>query len=175
MTLYRCAIAAIVAILASPAASPGSAPEHACPITSPNGRGQVSADAVFAHGNDALATTGGERLTFKPGGPGCVDETGRLWMKWPWWRKRSGRLIIEGRRLDGTAAPLAAFVPPNSSYGASGFIPSALIFPSPGCWEVTGRLDDASVSLVVLVEKVGAGPASRCEALFPMAFPRPKP
>jgi hypothetical protein len=39
------------------------------------------------------------------GRPGCVDPDGTLGMKWPWWRGARGPFVIEGRRLDGPAAP----------------------------------------------------------------------
>jgi hypothetical protein len=40
-----------------------------------------------------------------------------------------------------------------------GFHATALIFPTAGCWEVTGRVGDASLTFVVEVEKIGNGPA----------------
>lgn len=92
----------------------------------------------------------------------------RLWMKWPWWRHVRGPLQIEGRRLDGEPAALNVCVPNGLyGYGDTGFIPSALIFPSPGCWEVTGRVDKASLTFVILVEKTAEGPGSQCRKLFP--------
>jgi hypothetical protein len=36
-----------------------------------------------------------------------------------------------------------------------------VIFPTPGCWEVTGRIGDASVAFVTRVVKIGDGPAGR--------------
>jgi len=88
-------------------------------------------------------------------------------MKWPWWRGVPGQLTIEGRRLSGPAKPLRAFIPP---YGDRGFQVSALIFPDAGCWEVTGRMREESLTFVVLVEKIAGGPDSPCVALFPAAF-----
>jgi hypothetical protein len=61
-------------------------------------------------------------------------------MKWPWWRADDGPLRIEGRRLDGEAGALHASIPDGYSFD---FQATALIFPTPGCWEVTasaGRL-----------------------------------
>ena len=51
-------------------------------------------------------------------------------------------------------------VPPGG-YGETGFQASYVIFPTPGCWEVTGRVADASVTFVTRVVKVGDGPSWR--------------
>jgi hypothetical protein len=137
-----------------------------CPVTLPNGRQFTAEPQGGNHGNDALITalwTAG-RVEFKPGGPGCVEPDGYLGMKWPWWHLGRGRLTIEGRRLDGPAGPLRAHI--NSGYGDAGFQATGLLFAGPGCWEVTGRVGDASLSFVTLVTKTAQGPAPRCSALF---------
>jgi hypothetical protein len=72
-------------------------------------------------------------------------------MKWPWWRGVTGRLKIEGRRLDGKARPIRADIP--SAYGVSGFQPSSIYFSTEGCWEVTGKVGKASLTFVTLVVK----------------------
>lgn len=72
-------------------------------------------------------------------------------------------LAIEGRRLDGPAGPIRAHI---SDYGPIGFQPVGLMFASPGCWEITGRVADKTLSFVTLVTKIGDGPAARCSALF---------
>jgi hypothetical protein len=71
----------------------------------------------------------------------------------------AGRLRIEGRRLDASASPLRAEVP--DGYGDLGFQASSVIFPTPGCWEVTGRVNDASVTFVTKVTKIADGPGWR--------------
>jgi hypothetical protein len=58
-------------------------------------------------------------------------------------------LSIGGQRLDTSAPPLRAEV--SDDYGDQGFVPSSLHFPSEGCWEVTGRLGDASLTFVTFV------------------------
>jgi hypothetical protein len=35
--------------------------------------------------------------------------------------------------------------------------PNYLVFPAPGCWEITGRVADASLTFVALVEKIREG------------------
>lgn len=125
-----------------------------CPVTLPPGRNE-------RYGNDALATGlwPNGRIVFEPGGPGFVFEDGSLGMKSAWWRLRSGRLSITGKRLDGAAPPLRVDV--GEGYRDIGFQPATLIFPTPGCWEVTGRLDEASLKFITLVEKIGDGPCSK--------------
>lgn len=100
-------------------------------------------------------------VIFKPGGPGEIGADGSLSMKWPWYRYNiKGQVIIEGRRLDAFAPPLRSIVgccygnntaSPDCCYGNTGFIASALIFPSAGCWEVTGRVGDHRLTFVTLV------------------------
>ncbi|MCI0560746.1 MAG: hypothetical protein MN733_19860 [Nitrososphaera sp.] len=75
---------------------------------------------------------------------------GSLREKFPWWRAVQGRLTIQGQRLDAPAEPLLAYIP--EGYGDTGFQASGLIFPSEGCWEVTGKAGDAKLMFVVEVE-----------------------
>ncbi len=167
--MIRSAIWCLTPFIAS-ALLPGLSAADSCPVTVPNGRGLPGKYMRGNHGDGATLTTSlwdGGKVTFKPGGAGCVDRDGSLWMKWPWWRGVPGKLTIEGRTLGGGAKPLRAFIPP---YGDRGFQVSALIFPDAGCWEVTGRVGEDALTFVVLVEKIAAGPDSPCVALFPAAF-----
>jgi hypothetical protein len=71
-------------------------------------------------------------------------------MKFWWWRpEKGGSLEISGHRLDAPAAPLRASVP--IGYDGQHFQATGLIFPTQGCWEVTGRVGDASLTFVTLV------------------------
>jgi hypothetical protein len=85
-------------------------------------------------------------------GPHNVEPDGSLSMKFVWWRGVKGQLSIEGRRLDADAPPLRASIP--DGYGDSGVQASALIFPTEGCWEVTGRVGDAALTFITRVTKV---------------------
>jgi hypothetical protein len=78
-----------------------------------------------------------------------VQEDGSIAMKFAWWREARGRLAIVSRRLDAAAAPLRAHIP--TGYGRRGFQSTALIFSSPGCWEVTGSLREAKLTFVTRV------------------------
>jgi hypothetical protein len=139
-----------------------------CVVTAPNG--------IHA-GNEPIATTSyGTRhlstllwpdgtVVFKPAGSGFRTSDGSLGMKFPWWRGDGvrGHLRIEGRRLDGDAPPLRSEF---TDYGDRGFQATYVIFPTPGCWEVTGRAGDASITFVTSVEKIGDGPSWRREPRY---------
>jgi hypothetical protein len=84
---------------------------------------------------------GGTMATIAP--DGSID------VKVGWWRGLSYRLTIVGRRLDAPAPPLRADIP--EGYGSRGFQPTGLIFPTTGCWRVTGRLGPARLTFVVRV------------------------
>jgi hypothetical protein len=119
---------------------------------------------------EVSAVLGREAVAGSPGGALWVSglpARGRLGftahaaqerVKLPWFRRRPGRLRIEGRRLDAPAPPLGWHVP--EGYGPAGFQPGSVVFPTPGCWEVVGRLEGPegqgpegsdAVRLVVLV------------------------
>jgi hypothetical protein len=148
------------------------APENAivlepptCRVTRANGQGTfVEGLAPDRYGNPLLSTGlwPDGTIVFRPGGPGFVTADGALSMKWGWLRAVRGQLRIEGRRLDDSAPPLRADIP--AGYGDFGFQSSALIFPTPGCWEVTGRVGTASLTFVTLVQRIGGGPSSRAPA-----------
>jgi hypothetical protein len=134
----------------------------ACKVTRANGQGTfLEGMGAEFYGNTWLSTGlwANGTVVFKPGGPGFVLADGALSMKWGWRRAMRGQLRIEGRRLDDTAPPLRADIP--SGYGDFGFQATALIFPTPGCWEVTGRVGTASLTFVTLVQRIGDGPSGR--------------
>ena len=139
-----------------------------CAVTIPNGSelpGQLSHHGPSDHsaresgfyGNGKLWTTRwlGGTVEFRPGGPGSIESGGSPGMKFPWWRGVRGKLAIEGRRLDVSAPPLRAIIP--EDYGDTGFQSTGLIFPTEGCWEVTGRVGETSLTFVTRVVKVGDG------------------
>ena len=139
---------------ASTAAAQTSDPSP-CPVTKPNGNTPPGEHpSSNHHGNGSLwsALWPDGTVVFRRGGSGFVLEDGSLSMKFPWWRGVKGKLTIGGRRLDGSAPPLCARIP--DGYGDTGFQATALIFPTEGCWEVTGKASDASLTFVVLVIKV---------------------
>lgn len=124
-----------------------------CAVTNPKGG---------VYGNDSLAAVlpVNGTFVFKPGGPGFVDADGALGIKVGWGARKRGTLLIKGRRLDGEAAPARAYIP-HSYDNYVGGMSMYLVFPTTGCWEITGTLAGASLTFVVDVQKIGAGPVSR--------------
>jgi hypothetical protein len=161
--MWHCGSLAIAVALAP---SPAPSPDVPCAATINNGRGLTKPN-TGNHSNEARTISTSlwpdGTVAFKPGGPGCVDPDGTLGMKWPWWRGVRGRLTIEGRRLDGPAAPLRASIP--QGYRTGGFQPTGLLFPTAGCWEVTGRAGGETLTFVTRVIKIDDGPATTCRPL----------
>jgi hypothetical protein len=125
----------------------------ACPVTTPNGvtaRQDEAVPSSFGTLELSLGPFGLKRNGRVVVGPRGRDDQGRLPMKFGWWRGVPGRLVIDGRRLDSSAPPLEARVP--SGYGDIGFQATSIYFPTPGCWEVTGRVGRASLTFVTIVE-----------------------
>ena len=140
----------------------------ACAATQPNGihAGEESF-TQSSHGSRELSTLLWPEgtIVFKPNGSGFMTPDGSLGMKFPWWRGDGvrGFLRIEGRRLDGEAPPLRSEF---QDYDDRGFQATYVIFPTPGCWEVTGRAGDASITFVTQVVKIGDGPSWRREPRY---------
>ncbi len=125
-----------------------------CPVTAPNrSTPPGETDSGLNHGNSKIWTVLWPEGTirFEPGGPGEIRPDGSLAMKFPWWRGEGvvGPLQIEGKRLDGEAPPLQADIP--EGYGDTGFQASGLIFPTEGCWQVTGRVGEAELTFITRV------------------------
>jgi hypothetical protein len=152
--------ALLIAIALSAAAAAQTDP--LCPITPPNEFSPPGERLAWTGvGNGALWTSlwPDGTIVFRPGGPGFVLPDGALKMKQGWWRKSlDGRLMIEGKRLDGPAPPLR-YQESGLAEQPVGFNPSYLIFPTPGCWEITGRVGTDSLTLATRVVKIGEGPA----------------
>ncbi len=124
-----------------------------CAMTLPNGS-TPPGETLFPnhhHGNGALWALLGRNGVIAIS-PRDVQPNGTLERKAPWWRGVFGQLRIEGRRLDAPAPPLGAYIP--DGYGETGVQAVTLLFPNEGCWEVTGKVGDASLSFVTYVIKV---------------------
>jgi hypothetical protein len=144
----------------SPAATSTSlqppASAEACSVTAPNGHAvswATLAPSPLLHGNASISTELWPygTVVVRSNGPGAVLSDGSLQMKFLWF-KRPGAMTIQGRRLDGAAPPLRANF--SHEFDGENFQPSALIFPTQGCWEITSRVGDASLTFVTRVVKV---------------------
>lgn len=125
-----------------------------CAVTEPNGSappGEQPSPEYLGNGQLWTVLWPDGKVIFEPGGPGTIGEDGSLGMKWGWWRGVNGQLTIEGRRLDAPAPPLQADIP--AGYGETGFQATGLIFPTEGCWQVTGKAGEAELTFVTLVVK----------------------
>jgi len=132
-------------------AHPAGAPAL-CPVTVPEQNTPGGTDARYGkHGLETILWPDGVVAS----GPEYVQPDGSIWMKFPWWRGAGivGQLSISGKRLDGASAPLKSEIPPG--YGQTGFQATYLIFPTEGCWRVTGQAGDASLTFVTWVVKSG--------------------
>lgn len=145
--------------------TPPNGTSGSCPVTAPNGiAAGPEAPGPSGYGNEQLSVGPfglwpRGTVVFRPGGPGFVTRDGSLGMKFGWQRAGGGLLDITGRRLDASAPALRALISEDS--GNPGFVAAHLIFSTPGCWEVTGRAGEASLTFVTKVVKVGEGPGWR--------------
>ena len=137
---------------ALPDSLPGFGP---CPVTEPNPEARPAGVEDFFgpgwYGNDAMATNirmWGEGEVAVPSTHGLPDGS-YGYMKWAWYQRDGSHLRIDGRRLDGAAAPLSASLN-DDGYG-QGVQVTGLVFPTGSCWEVTGRAGDASLTFVTVV------------------------
>lgn len=81
--------------------------------------------------------------------PNVIQTDGAIAIKLPWWRNVNGALTVTAVRLDARAPAATSDVP--AGYGRRGFQPSDVVFPTQGCWKVTGRVGTARLAFVVLV------------------------
>ena len=160
------ALAAPVATAATLLALPAANASSVCPVTPPprglkglpTGGGEFAA-SHFNYGNRRIRVElwPGAKLvagTLPGGGSNArILPGGSIYAKVGWWRGLPGKLTIQGHRLDAYAGRLRSDVP--SGYGKTGFVATALTFPTVGCWKVVGRLGSASLTFVVAVSKVG--------------------
>lgn len=174
MTRMLMTALALTLVLAAGAAmsepTSSSQVRRSCPVTLPNrtvspgagftaagfnyGNVHLRADLYWPHGTllAGILPDGGTMA--------IVNSDGSISAKLGWWRGvprgliiSPRKFIITGRRLDASAPSLRADVP-RYGYGALGFIPTRLTFPTVGCWRVVGKLESAHLTFVVKVVKV---------------------
>ena len=174
LLLASISIALMIVPIAGSAAPKSSGnqktPHSSCPVTIGR-KSPISPTDFFgstsAHWNGNLYVGGlwpDGTIVFRPGGAGFVYPDGTVGMKIAWYRGKGvyGKLAITGKRLDAVAPPLRAEI--SSAYSDTGFQPSEVIFPTEGCWQVTGTVAAASVSFVTRVVKLpGLKPNARDE------------
>jgi hypothetical protein len=125
-----------------PTATPSFLAPGDCPVTLPRAGGTPPlqlgispSDAEDWYGNGVLG------VILPPGGALLADgQPPDLTTKFPWFRVQPGSLHVTGERLDGPTGDFSAWVGTVPEYGARGFDPSGLAWPSVGCWRVTGTV-----------------------------------
>jgi len=137
---------------------------HAVPRTEPWRHQLAGWNSAYGNGSlwvGGLWPNGVVIMTRDDAGP-----RGRLGMKFGWYRLTNGYLTITGRRLDAPALP-ASGLTFRGGYGLTGFNASGVMFPTEGCWQVTGRVGRVALTFVTFVIKghcdFGAT-ATRCVA-----------
>jgi hypothetical protein len=157
----------LVAVWGESVAATRAAALFPCRVTIPNQSappGRRSSRA--SHGNGALWVTlpeNGAVVAFAPGKGGLATKWtdgalivesrphSPIRVKFPWWGAQSvrGDLRISGHRLDRPAPALRVDGQPGS--GQDGFWASSVIFPTIGCWKVTGAIGAARLAFAVRV------------------------
>ena len=92
-------------------------------------------------------------VVFRSSGGGFVTKSGRLGMILMWIPKVAGDLAIETRRLDGTDGSAEV----RDSRDDRTHI-TTIVFPAPGCWQISSRLGDVGLTFVMNVIKPDDGP-----------------
>ncbi|HWL32036.1 MAG TPA: hypothetical protein VNP89_00405 [Gaiellaceae bacterium] len=119
-----------------------------CPVTRPNGsRPQGQLPSPNWHGNGLLWTSlSAEGFYAVP--RERVEADGSIFNKLPWETvSLRDEPTVSGVRLDATAPPLKVL----GLNGSSPSYRSPVLFPTPGCWRVTARIGDVSLTYVVSV------------------------
>lgn len=142
--------------------APGSNTDGSCPVTIPTRTPPPNAGFTAAGFNfggrylraqlywpDGVLSAG---VLPDGGSMATITPDGSIRMKVGWWRGLRGKLAVRGRRLDASAPAMRSDVP--EGYGSRGFIPTALTFPTVGCWKVVGRLQHVRLAWVVKVRKL---------------------
>lgn len=99
-------------------------------------------------------------LAREPAGTLYLDPSSGGERKILWWRAPGvrGAVSVEGRQLDGPAPPVRLNL--TSGFGETGQQPSAVHFPTAGCWQITARAGNASLTFVALVIEAPTAPAT---------------
>lgn len=145
MSKYSLLLAAVLMLWASSDVH-GQGEAATCPVT-------VLRTGEWAYGDKYIAAVlagwPSGMLEFHQGGPGLMLPDGSLHMMLAWRRGVYGTpLTISGKRLDASASALRARISHSDDIGGES---STVIFPTPGCWQVTGKIGDHEVTFVVLV------------------------
>gem|GEM_PF-1797068 len=151
-------------IEASSSATALSVPAE-CPVTLPDGNappGGRASDGWLGNGRMWTWVWPEGAGNIPRAGYSTVRDDGSIAVRFIWWADMNVHnvrgLAIEGRRLHGEAPPLEiesvfATDPPSIPRREPYQWRSQLVFPTEGCWEVTGTVGDTSLTSVLFVER----------------------
>lgn len=127
---------------------------QSCPVTLPNGSRPAGQPRTMTWYGNGLLWAGVARDGTYAVPQDRVDPDGSifnklLWVTMPPW----SRPTISGERLDASAPPLRVISVNQGSFSNADkpSYASAVSFPTAGCWRLTARVDDVSLSYVVEV------------------------
>jgi hypothetical protein len=140
-----------VRIVRAPTLTLEAPPEStSCPVTTPNGvapDGVHPAGSFYGYGNLAVGVPADGILRSR-------DPDGKLFNKMIWVGAGvQGTLRVAYRRLEVPAPAIRAVTVAGTLGGYDGPSWASRMYFDLGCWEVTGRVGDASLSLVVAVAR----------------------
>ena len=119
-----------------------------CHVTKPNGRAPGGRTSPTFHGNGALWSQ------LRADGTVQANDLGGAKLIWAARAgvSRSARFTVDYQLLEHPFTQLSAQVVPGTLSGYSGPSWASRMSFQPGCWKITGRLNDTSLSYVVRVE-----------------------
>lgn len=136
----------VAAVLVACGAQEQQAEVAACPVTRPDGAGGPIRIILPGSGKILVVRRGvlprGDHLVTE-----FIDADGSITIKFPWWTgpEANGPLRISGVSVDGHEGRVRG----EYERAPRDFHPGYLVFPSEGCWRVTGRAGASSLTFVV--------------------------
>jgi hypothetical protein len=125
-----------------------------CPVTKPDNWPRPG-----WYGNGQLAVVGYRSIKVTPR---ALMPNGWIKELFSWWGEKrlatraNAELTITGYRLDMKAKPLRAAITRGKAPNFAKSWLASLIFPSAGCWKITGRFDKTSLTVVTrIVDPLG--------------------
>lgn len=158
MTSLRPAAAPVASLFVALLLAPALRTQNGCPETPPPDPAFVP-PAPHPRIRSGSYYVGSEKLwVFLPttAMSGSFTASG-IRVKFPWFAgdltsDDAQTLQVSGRRLDGSAPPLALEGPHYAQTGDRNALTSALLFPERGCWEITAKRQKTELKFVVRVK-----------------------
>jgi len=147
-----CAFLSLAVACSAPTPAPAATPTG-CAVTLPAsaprsdiGEKPLPADRFSWFGNDDFAVDLPNDGVYR-----VPRANTNLEAKVAWWRYASGNIDIVAERADQPIERVSARS--SEGYGSTGFVPSAVMFSSDGCWRVTASLAGRQLVFVMFVRR----------------------